>query len=101
MLTARLAGSVHGVVVQIGTATELTEDGGKTGKGRARKPQPEGERRETKGPGEYPATRTPCSKERSDTVGVLGGEIRAMAACAVEMADVELHIGVAHSGWVI
>uniref|UniRef100_UPI001CA5777E hypothetical protein n=1 Tax=Castellaniella caeni TaxID=266123 RepID=UPI001CA5777E len=53
--------------------------------GRARKPQPEGERRETKGPGEYPAKHTPCRKEHSDTVGVLGGEIRAMAARAVKM----------------
>jgi len=41
-------------------------------------------RRETKGTGEYPAKRTSCRKECSDTVGVLGGVLRAMAALAME-----------------
>lgn len=55
-----------------------------TAKGRARKPQPVGEQREPEGPGEHPAKHTPWRTEWIDTVGVLGGALRAMTAHAKE-----------------
>jgi len=47
------------------------------------------ERREPEGPGEYPAMRTPCRASCSDTVGVLGGTLTAMATHAEEIGTVD------------